>query len=556
MTSSATLSAKHNLKQCHIINLNLTNAQTLLSKKLTLTANSTPAERTLPNDKMSAEVFEDTDDEYISSKSVQKKIFAGSKTNSFESDKNNKNLMNFQTTLRTYCLSDCDYLNRQKKQRLKNFNAKIRHSIKNQMKKRQNDSKYLQNLEKSRESPESPEYQENSEVALEKSKTLQNLKEVNHVERRKSTNDHSKRKTSPAHETSKISPYAEAFKRIGPIQKETNPKDQEKLISLLKSAPENELSTTSNGKNPVKNFPSLFNKSSNHSTENNNNRPLSSKSMKILNSSRLDYSTVNINKATTGVSSSSATATVTEETEQFDQNIKLKTNATSSSLAHNKLASTRTHAATDVKNINNVLEIKQQNFTSKSLNKLESTSSNDKGLNKNSINLRVSQEDPSVKETLIKLRNLDVEANKSEIPRQIEYEILEELLVNELEDTHSLPNSINDLKIEFEKKLRAKKLLIQNLNFNKTIAKEVENLENSKISNSKILSSKKPAANAAKLTVSEHSNTTKPSGSSALTTNATRNGSNDFVKSQAVRKKLIFKRNFSDESDHNSKTSN
>ena len=57
---------------------------------------------------------------------------------------------NFQNTLRTYCLSDCDYLNRQKKLRLKNFNAKIRRSIRNQMKKRQHDSKYLQQLSNSK----------------------------------------------------------------------------------------------------------------------------------------------------------------------------------------------------------------------------------------------------------------------------------------------------------------------------------------------------------------------------------------------------------------------
>lgn len=43
--------------------------------------------------------------------------------------------MNFQSTLRTYCL-DGDFVSRHKKQRLKSFNAKIRRSIKTQIKKR------------------------------------------------------------------------------------------------------------------------------------------------------------------------------------------------------------------------------------------------------------------------------------------------------------------------------------------------------------------------------------------------------------------------------------
>lgn len=533
MTSSATLSAKHNLKQCHVINLNLTNAQTLLSKKLTLTANNNTSAPS--NDKMSAEIFADTDEEYISAKTVQKKSLTGSKTNSFESSDKNKNLMNFQTTLRTYCLSDCDYLNRQKKQRLKNFNAKIRHSIKNQMKKRSNDSRYLQNLEKSRETPDSPEYLEpHPEPTLEKSKTVQHLKEVNHIERRKSTNELPRRKPSPIQDMNKSSPYTEAFKRIGSIHKETNSKD------LLLKVTEGELAASLNGKYPAKNpIPSLFNKSSNQPTE---SRPLSSKSMKIINSSRLDYSAVNSNKITTGAATEAAAVT-----EQIDPKCLTKTKKVSSLLAHNELASSKSHAATTAADINNVLEIKQHNFTSKSLNKLDATSSNDKGLHKN---LR---EDPTLKETLSKLKNFDVDTNKS--GHQIEYEILEELLVNDLEDKHHLPSSINELKNEFEKKLKAKKLLIQNLNLNQTIDVETTIECKQAQATNKILSSKKTAATATKVGVSDHSSTSKQNGSSGPQSNTTRNGNHDFVKSQAVRKKLIFKRNFSDESDHNSKTS-
>jgi hypothetical protein len=149
MTSSAALSAKLNLKQCHVINLNLTNATTLLSKRLQLSATQ-PA----------ADSDSDAEDINVTTRAFQQRTKTAlkfkSKSTGFEAsskqaeptmvvatdmatdadNSNSKSLMNFQNTLRTYCL-DGDFVSRQKKQRIKSFNAKIRRSIKTHIKKRQ-----------------------------------------------------------------------------------------------------------------------------------------------------------------------------------------------------------------------------------------------------------------------------------------------------------------------------------------------------------------------------------------------------------------------------------
>jgi hypothetical protein len=130
--------------QCNVINLNLTNASTLLSKKLHLA--SQPAEEP------------DTDDE-ADLKSTSKPSFSSAKAPlpvpaATTTTTTTGLVNNFQNTLRTYCLSDCDYLSRQKRQRLKNFNAKIRRSIKAQVKRRQKDSKLLQRLDQEESSNE------------------------------------------------------------------------------------------------------------------------------------------------------------------------------------------------------------------------------------------------------------------------------------------------------------------------------------------------------------------------------------------------------------------
>lgn len=164
MTSSAALSTKHNLKQCHVINLNLTNATTLLSKKLHLSAQPGDHRNNNNNNNANDSEISDTDEICNASRAFKQRSKSTkfkSKSAHFETNakqetlalaqqslptqgsvdsidnagNNNKSLMNFQSTLRTYCL-DGDFVSRHKKQRLKSFNAKIRRSIKTQIKKR------------------------------------------------------------------------------------------------------------------------------------------------------------------------------------------------------------------------------------------------------------------------------------------------------------------------------------------------------------------------------------------------------------------------------------
>lgn len=184
MSSSTTLSAKYSAKQCHVINLNLTDAGTLLSKKLHLakSAAQVSTRRSMPPVEIDVGNIIDVEAEVTRAESDKSKNDLVKEDTHEKGDKS-KGLLNFQSTLRTYCLSDCDYISRQKKQRLKNFNAKIRHSIRNRMKKRHKDFKYLHNLERYRttveDSDEAGHDDEMTEETLDKSKSaMQETKEV------------------------------------------------------------------------------------------------------------------------------------------------------------------------------------------------------------------------------------------------------------------------------------------------------------------------------------------------------------------------------------------
>jgi len=189
-------------RQCNVINLNLTNTSTLLSKKLHLA--SQPAEEP------------DTDDE-ADLKSTSKPSFSSAKTPlpvpaaTTTTTTTTGLVNNFQNTFRTYCLSDCDYLSRQKRQRLKNFNAKIRRSIKAQVKRRQKDSKLLQRLDQEESGNEhnDEEAQKAPAVGLEKAQTTL-------VRESKQTLVKSKSEVSESgfRPPAFASPYSEQFKPI------------------------------------------------------------------------------------------------------------------------------------------------------------------------------------------------------------------------------------------------------------------------------------------------------------------------------------------------------
>ncbi len=198
-------------RQCNVINLNLTNVNTLLSKKLHLATSQTHSQPT--------ENITDEDADLNSSSKPSLNITAKPLQ---QQQISTNGIYNFQNTLRTYCLTDCDYLTRQKRQRLKNFNAKIRQSIKAQVKRRQKDSKLLQKLDQESNNNNNDDDADDSfaedisekPVEFDKSKTM--VKEITSNKSLQTLRSKSEvtNETVGSFKVSYSSPYSEQFKPV------------------------------------------------------------------------------------------------------------------------------------------------------------------------------------------------------------------------------------------------------------------------------------------------------------------------------------------------------